>query len=355
MYDREYLEGRLMRKLLCLLFILFASGIAAADLGGTFTKLDQQNDPGTPDGREGGETVADAFVIAALPFSDTGNTSDNLDDYDEVCPYTGSLSPDVVYVYHATNDAYLEIILCESSFDTKVYVYENAVTPGMPYACNDDADCSMAYRSLLSELFITSGNTYYIVIDGYGGEMGDYILSINWAPLPPCVLECPAGGLAEGEPTLEDGYIDNFNMGCQSSPYSFMYFEHPVLCAISGWYTISGGEYRDNDQFTITADENGYVTISANSEYDMFLFLLLPTDCNTTGIVLDAVCGCEIPGIIEFAHPAGTEAWIWFGPTALSGPVYEFDYVATFEGIEYNEPTMIDVKTWGAIKNDFMK
>jgi len=37
------------------------------------------------------------LVIVGLPFSDTGNTSDNLDGYDAVCPYSNSTSPDVVY------------------------------------------------------------------------------------------------------------------------------------------------------------------------------------------------------------------------------------------------------------------
>ena len=41
---------------------------------------------------EGGETIADAVEVP-FPFTDTGATCDNIDDYDEVCPYADSNSP----------------------------------------------------------------------------------------------------------------------------------------------------------------------------------------------------------------------------------------------------------------------
>jgi hypothetical protein len=50
------------------------------------------------DGREGGENLDSAVPEPGLPFTDTGATCDNFNDYDEVCPFTGSTSPDVVYV-----------------------------------------------------------------------------------------------------------------------------------------------------------------------------------------------------------------------------------------------------------------
>ncbi len=113
-----------------------------------------------------------------------GNTSDNIDDYDEVCPYTGSLSPDVVYLYQLLEDGAIDIDLCDSGYDTKIFIYENIVTPGAPYACNDDADCALAYRSALMGVPVAEGNRYYIVIDGYGSDMGDYTITFS-VPAPP--------------------------------------------------------------------------------------------------------------------------------------------------------------------------
>ena len=46
--------------------------------------------------RQGGEDIASAFYVSSLPFNDTGTTTGYNDDYDEVCPYSGSTSPDVV-------------------------------------------------------------------------------------------------------------------------------------------------------------------------------------------------------------------------------------------------------------------
>ena len=120
----------------------------------------------TPSGREGGEDIGNAVVIPALPFNDNGYTCDNVNDYDEVCPYGGSYAPDVVYSYTPPANDIIDIDLCASGYDTKVYVYENAYTPGAPYACNDDA-CP-GWRSFIDDLPLTGGNTYYIVVDGYG-------------------------------------------------------------------------------------------------------------------------------------------------------------------------------------------
>jgi len=137
------------------------------------------------DGREGGETIDDAFVITAFPFHDTGATCDNVNDYDEVCPYSGSTSPDVVYVYTALMNETLAIDLCASMYDTKVYVYDfdAGYGYGNPSACNDDAGCGYSgYQSLIENFVFDAGHTYYIVVDGYGGNCGQYDLVIAGIP-----------------------------------------------------------------------------------------------------------------------------------------------------------------------------
>jgi len=346
-----------MRCTSILLLVMLLACQASADLGNSFTKINISSDPGTPDGREGGETVEDAVVIEYLPFDDTGNTSDNVDDYDEVCPYTGSLSPDIVYAYTPPGDMSIIIDLCFSGYDTKVYVYENDVTPGSPYACNDDYnECLNPYRSAIWPLSITGGNTYYIVVDGYGGEMGDYDLHVDIIPMPPppCVLECPAGGVAEGEPSLEDDYIDQYNGGCGSQPWVWQQLDFSILCGVSGWYQNSGSSSRDTDWFTCIADENGFVSASAYAEYDLYLFIITP-DCNDLQILYDALCECNEPGTVEFYHPADTEFWLWTGPSEFAGPVNEFDYILTIEGIELSGTSSVDANSWGQLKTKYHK
>ena len=137
--------------------------------------------------RQGGEDIATATVIAGLPHSSVGTTIGYVDNYDEVCPYTGSTSPDVVYSFTPGANVAVDITLCNGSdYDTKLYVYENAWTPGAPFACNDDT-CP-GWVSELTDLNLTGGNTYYIVVDGYYGASGNYVLDITedvWVDPPP--------------------------------------------------------------------------------------------------------------------------------------------------------------------------
>jgi hypothetical protein len=344
-----------MRQLIVLLLAIFLCCTASADrLGNTYIKVPLPPTPGTPDGRDGGETVDDAFVIPALPFGDTGSTTDNIDDYDEACPYTGSLSPDVVYSFTPSENIVVDIDLCESDYDTKVYVYENTVTPGAPYACNDDAECDLPYRSAILGLDVTAGNTYYIVIDGYGSVDGDYTLNIDDALIPPpCDLVCPDGGHAENEPALVDDYVDNYNGGCNSDPFVFMhpdYYEYPI-CGVSGWYTSGGANSRDTDWYSLVSGVAGYVTTGCQAEYDVYMYILLPVDCNNAGVVYEVVCHCEELSQIEFPHPVGNEVWVFIAPTEFFGPVNEFEYIFIAVGLYPGSP--VNTTSWGRLKNEF--
>jgi hypothetical protein len=130
-----------------------------------------------------GDNCSDPFIIGSIPFTDSQNTAGFTNDYDEVCPYTGSTAPDVVYEYACTQDEYVTIDLCESGYDTKVYVYDNICPDtGSPLACNDDAcndSLGNPYRSKLVCLPFQAGHTYYIVVDGYGTASGTYALDIS--------------------------------------------------------------------------------------------------------------------------------------------------------------------------------
>ena len=174
------------------------AGLSKLDLSGNIEKPapEPKADDWTPFDRTGGETCATATVITALPYTDTGTTAGAINDYDEVCPFTGSTSPDVVYSYTPAADQTIDISMCtglpETEYDTKIYVYENTCPDGGPFACNDDG-CSTSFTSFASELLglnLTAGNTYYIVVDGYGGDFGNYTIEVTegqpWVPNIPC-------------------------------------------------------------------------------------------------------------------------------------------------------------------------
>ena len=219
--------------------------------------------------RVGGEDIPNAAPIPSLPFVDSGTTCGYLNDYDESCPYWGSLSPDVVYSFVPENDECVSISLCDSYYDTKVYVYEDEITPYGPYACNDDNfDCvepPVEYTSWIQELPVAVGHTYYIVIDGYDGDCGDYELSVEEVECPePCVVECPLGAVDEIEP----------NAGCNAHPPELQeLLPGPDTLSVCGtcW---SSPEVRDTDWYLIhLVDDPTEITVCVVAEFPVTLAL----------------------------------------------------------------------------------
>ncbi|MBU0639874.1 MAG: hypothetical protein KKB50_13480 [Planctomycetes bacterium] len=147
----------------------------------------------TGEPRGGGDTCDTATVIAVLPYTDTGNTCGFADDYDEACTWTAT-APDVAYEYTPAAGIWVDISLCNAGtdYDTKLFVYEGAC-PGTLVACADDS-CP-GYISEIIGLELTGGNTYYIIVDGYGSNCGNYELTVVEGVAPPDPVECPPGSL----------------------------------------------------------------------------------------------------------------------------------------------------------------
>mgnify|MGYP003572055568 CR=1 FL=1 len=328
-----------MYRLLVVLLTLSLASIAfGADVGNV--PQDKGMDSvtyGDPVARQGGDNIGDATVIPGIPYSDTGVTCGYLNDYDEVCPYGPHTSPDVVYAYTPAADGGIDIDLCGSGYDTKLFVYQDAATPGSPWACNDDfytgPPCGL-YVSFLANVPVFAGHTYYIVIDGYGGACGDYILEITEAA-GPCIVDCWTDAVPEGEPTLQDGYVDNYNGGCNSTPYVFQDINWANedggawMCAIAGWFD---GTTRDTDWFPVVAD--GFeIQWVIQAEYNFQALVIQPYDCIVTPIYeVYLPLACEEMTISIPTSP-GQEVWLWAGPAEYTGPVNEFTYFQRVYGI----------------------
>ena len=172
-----------------------------------------QFDPAPGGGaRVGGDTCGTATVIGSLPYSDTGDTTGMTDDYNEVCPFTNTGGLDVVYSYTPAADGFIDIDLCNSLYDTKVYVYENTCPDaGNPVGCNDDACGTSGFRSQILGLPVTAANTYYIVVDAYSGaDFGTYELNVTDGLPPTPIPECDPGSLYGQNPY---GDADPWNAG----------------------------------------------------------------------------------------------------------------------------------------------
>jgi hypothetical protein len=304
------------------------------------------------DGREGGEDIATAFVIPGdvnlLPFHDTGATCDNVNDYDEVCPFPGSTSPDVVYSFAPSQNVLVDVDLCASAYDTKVYVYD--ASQGL-IVCNDDA---CGWQSAIYGVPLIGGETYYIVIDGYGGDCGAYDFTLQRRE--DCTLECPAGALVESEPPCEEGYVDVFNGGCYSPNLSWSQIEGgPDGCAtVCGrgctWSGQNGGIYRDTDWYEATA-AGGIVTVICEAEFHLFVALDPYLSC---GMAPEGAYGEALPCTpveVSCNVSPGARVWLVVSPT-YDYVVPESDYVFTICGLAAGA-TPVEETSWGRIKNRY--
>jgi len=310
--------------------------------------------PSKGDSKEGGETIETALLISSLPFDDTGSTCDNIHNYDEACPYTASLSPDVVYEYVAPYDMYVDIHTCESGYDTKLYVYENAYTPGSPIACNDDnVNCpGEMYRSWIESLSLTMGNTYYIVVDGYGGDCGDYQFHMYELDNEggPCDVVCPPGAVLEGEPTCYDGYVDTYNAGCNSDPPTFFVLPdatHTVICGESGIY--NGLSTRDTDWYEITLPVDREVKLTICAEFPVvFGFIDASLGCPGTGTFdYYDTASVNTKGVLSEYLPAGTW-WIFVSTNGWpEGYPCGVQYVLDVDGVHVSP---VESASWSMVK-----
>jgi len=239
--------------------------------------------------RQGGDTAAEAVPVPGLPALLTGTTAGFADDYDEICPYGGSTSPDVVYVYFPPVDQTVALSTCDgSSYDPKLYVYQGAVSPGLPYACNDDA-CP-GWRSRIDGLPLVAGVPYYIVVDGYGGEAGEYALAIDEsAGCPP--PDCPPSALLEQEPNDDPA-------GGLANPL-------PCGALVCGQAPSYFGEGRDEDWFQLSLPQPGRLQLALQAgALDPELAIVDPVDF---AVLASADEGgfCEDEVLLSGCLPAG--------------------------------------------------
>jgi hypothetical protein len=275
------------------------------------------------DMRQGGDTILDAVVVSLPVVDGAGTTVGYNNDYDEVCPFSGSTSPDVVYTFTTEANISIDIDLLGSDYDTKLYVYDADLDL---VACNEDFHPD--WTSKLENVAVIGFVPYYVVIDGYGGASGNYVINIT--EHEPCVVDCSVGYGLEGEPPLEDGYIDAHNSGCGSPEFGnpLGSISSGVFCGESGWYiSADGANARDTDWFEVSMPGEGLLEIFADAEYATYLFELGPHDCGSVAVIQNVTFGPCTDGIMVITGAPGSTVWLWVGPTTFEGPVNQYDYL----------------------------
>ena len=235
-----------------------------------------------------GDNVGTALVIPSLPYTNSGNTCGFGNDYAFPCGDANSTpAPDVVYSFTPSTTMCVDISLCNSDFDTGLYVWQASV--GNLVACNDDYCGPTGQQSRIAGLQLQAGVTYYIVVDAYSG-CGNYALTVTQGPCKQsCApIACPAGATPEGEPVCFTGYTDNFDGGCNSVP--------PVYKNITIPSTICGtyGKYCSDDFFcfSVFRDTDWYRLVVTSP---MTVHVCVQGEANTQLDVNDGSAGCPGP------------------------------------------------------------
>jgi hypothetical protein len=305
--------------------------------------------------QQGGDTFGTATVIPAIPYGIAGTTAGYADDYFPSCAFGGnSAAPDVVYSYTPDTDQCVDVSLCESSFDTILHIYDSGLSL---VGCNDDADCDLALRSRIESVNLTAGQTYYIVVDGWSTNAGEYILEVTECP-PPCVVQCPSGAVQEGEPDCFDGSVDNYNGGCNSTPNVFT----DILCNDAGvvvcgkygtFLSPTGGQFRDTDWYRVVMDAPGTLTVCMTGEYPSVVFITNGVPCPVLNSdILDFNFGPECTQFCASAAVGAGTYYIVAVPDGFTGFPCGGDYTLEISG--YNCPPVgVEAANWSSVKQIF--
>ncbi|MFC1572852.1 hypothetical protein ACFL6M_04555 [Candidatus Eisenbacteria bacterium] len=349
-----------------LILLAICSGTVSADspyLGPAQPEKDDSHVTGVPVGGDmvAGDTIEQAWVVASLPFTGTGNTCLFNDDYDETCPYSGSVSPDVVYAFAPGADMMVSFDLCDGwpySYDTKLYIYEDV--EGNLIACDDDGcGSALGYASRIWHADLSAGHVYYIVVDGYGGDCGNYLLRTPTDP-PPCIIECPPEALLEGEPLCYNGYEDLFNGGCHPNVFSDVFpcdGEPITVCGTGGVYYFGTSLYRDTDWYQLDTAAPDVVswTVESNRPF-AFIFLDGTEGCGNPvfiGSHESEPCEPYTFANVQLTYPG--RYWLWAGANGWNPeefPCDDTNYVWTLYGFT-GEATPVEKTTWGRVKKMF--
>ncbi len=175
-----------------------------------------------------GDECADCLAIGDGTFS--GSTSDNGGAGDDTsCGGTDDLI-DEWYCYTATCTGTATASTCNpgTNFDTTLAVYSSC--GGTELACNDDAvgspvacDLGGDNRKSIVTWPATSGTIYYVRVSGWGGNTGDFDLTLSCSGTNPCPNDTIANPIVIGALPFSDtgsttGCTDNYNEVCAFLP-----------------------------------------------------------------------------------------------------------------------------------------
>ena len=221
----------------------------------------------------------------------------------------------------------------KGQYPTSIYILDGrAGCGGLGFICGQQGG---ANQTLTCTATLSPG-TYYLFVatstfSGYPCG-GIYVMDVTRdACPPPFRITCPVGAGDEGEPVCQDGYLDNYDAGCNSDPPTFISPYRgslgnldcqqgtAYLCGTYGTYLYQGLEYRDTDWYQVVLQGNSHIKYQAVGEAPTTIFLLNGSaGCGG----LSFICGSDgQPGdtlTCEADLTAGTY-WLFIATTDFAG------------------------------------
>jgi hypothetical protein len=115
-------------------------------------------------------------VIPAQGGTFVGSTSGG-SNMSGSCGSGTDVAPEVIFQWTPATTGQATIDLCGggTDYDSVVYLRQGSCS-GPEVDCDDDSSCGLS-----SQLFpnVTAGTTYFIVVDGYGGDFGNFTMTVT--------------------------------------------------------------------------------------------------------------------------------------------------------------------------------
>ncbi len=166
-----------------------------------------------------------------------------------------------------------------------------------------------------------------------------------------CELDLNPCAYLEQEPICYDGYIDEANGGCNSSPYAFEtitpYYGTIYINGKSG--VFDGGSTRDTDWYEIVLDQPTDLVFRCIAEFPLAMYIIDgDVGCGSVTILYQAFAEeCEEGVIAEHLSP-GTY-WLFVASQVWDPAITcDSDYVITLEGF-YDAPDCVTDCPFGAM------
>jgi hypothetical protein len=150
----------------------------------------------------GNETCATAFVLPDDPNGFwTGDTTGMTHDSAGTCQ-ASSTAPDAVFEFSITEYSGFIADLSGSAFDTVMYLRESPCATGAEVECDDDDGAGTTSRIAVA----LEPGVYYLFVDGYLTNAGEYQLELSTFPLEVC---------DDGLDNDDDGDVDCDDVDCR--------------------------------------------------------------------------------------------------------------------------------------------